>query len=81
MNGIDPARARPDDLKKLRRSIGVAFQDAALFNSMSVEAGHSSMPIWRTSFYRGGAKCVALREMLNSVPVNCTIIAIGIYRY
>lgn len=37
VNGIDLAKSRPSDLKKLRRSIGVAFQDAALFNSMSVE--------------------------------------------
>jgi phospholipid/cholesterol/gamma-HCH transport system ATP-binding protein len=37
VNGIDPARSKPADLKKLRRSIGVAFQDAALFNSMSLE--------------------------------------------
>ena len=37
VNGVDLANCRPRDLKKLRRSIGVAFQDAALFNSMSVE--------------------------------------------
>ena len=37
VNGIDPANCRPKDLKRLRRSIGVAFQNAALFNSMSVE--------------------------------------------
>jgi phospholipid/cholesterol/gamma-HCH transport system ATP-binding protein len=37
VNGVDLATARPKELKKLRRSIGVAFQDAALFNSMSVE--------------------------------------------
>ena len=37
VDGIDPARSRPSDLKKLRRSIGVAFQNAALFNSMSLE--------------------------------------------
>ena len=29
--------AKPAELKNLRRSIGVAFQNAALFNSMSVE--------------------------------------------
>jgi phospholipid/cholesterol/gamma-HCH transport system ATP-binding protein len=37
VNGIDLATSSQKDLKKLRRSIGVAFQDAALFNSMSVE--------------------------------------------
>jgi phospholipid/cholesterol/gamma-HCH transport system ATP-binding protein len=37
VNGVDLANCRPRDLKKLRRSIGVAFQNAALFNSMSVE--------------------------------------------
>src|SRR5258708_37601395 len=37
VNGSDIASSRPKDLKKLRRSIGVAFQNAALFNSMSVE--------------------------------------------
>src|SRR6202045_4312804 len=37
VNGVDLANCRPKDLKKLRRSIGVAFQNAALFNSMSVE--------------------------------------------
>jgi phospholipid/cholesterol/gamma-HCH transport system ATP-binding protein len=37
VNGLDLATCTPTDLKKLRRSIGVAFQDAALFNSMSVE--------------------------------------------
>jgi phospholipid/cholesterol/gamma-HCH transport system ATP-binding protein len=37
VNGIDIGRCAPKDLKRLRRSIGVAFQDAALFNSMSVE--------------------------------------------
>lgn len=37
VNGVDLANCMPRDLKKLRRSIGVAFQDAALFNSMSVE--------------------------------------------
>jgi phospholipid/cholesterol/gamma-HCH transport system ATP-binding protein len=37
VNGIDPAASRSSDLKKLRRSIGVAFQNAALFNSMSLE--------------------------------------------
>jgi phospholipid/cholesterol/gamma-HCH transport system ATP-binding protein len=37
VNGVDIASCQPRELKKLRRSIGVAFQNAALFNSMSVE--------------------------------------------
>lgn len=37
VNGINLARASKKDLQSLRRSIGVAFQNAALFNSMSVE--------------------------------------------
>ena len=37
INGIDLASCTPRDMKKIRRSIGVAFQNAALFNSMSVE--------------------------------------------
>src|SRR6202140_4870533 len=37
VHGVDIANCRLEDLKKLRRSIGVAFQNAALFNSMSVE--------------------------------------------
>ena len=37
INCTDLATATANDLKKIRRSIGVAFQDAALFNSMSVE--------------------------------------------
>jgi phospholipid/cholesterol/gamma-HCH transport system ATP-binding protein len=37
INGVDIASCTPRELKKLRRSIGVAFQDAALFNSISVE--------------------------------------------
>jgi phospholipid/cholesterol/gamma-HCH transport system ATP-binding protein len=37
VNGIDLANCKLRDLKKLRRSIGVAFQDGALFNSMSLE--------------------------------------------
>jgi phospholipid/cholesterol/gamma-HCH transport system ATP-binding protein len=36
VNGIDLASSAQKDLQKLRRSIGVAFQNAALFNSMSV---------------------------------------------
>jgi phospholipid/cholesterol/gamma-HCH transport system ATP-binding protein len=37
VNGIDVATSVKEDLKKVRRSIGVAFQNAALFNAMSVE--------------------------------------------
>jgi phospholipid/cholesterol/gamma-HCH transport system ATP-binding protein len=37
VNGTDIASCMPKDLKKVRRSIGVAFQNGALFNSMSVE--------------------------------------------
>lgn len=36
VNGIDLATSVKKDLRKVRRSIGVAFQNAALFNSMSV---------------------------------------------
>jgi len=44
VNGMDIANCVPKDLKKLRRSIGVAFQDAALFNSMSLE-DNVSLPL------------------------------------
>src|SRR5271165_709379 len=37
VNGVDLAKCTPKHLKKLRRSIGVAFQDGALFDSMSLE--------------------------------------------
>jgi len=37
VNGVDLAKCTPSEMKTVRRSIGVAFQDAALFNSMSVE--------------------------------------------
>jgi phospholipid/cholesterol/gamma-HCH transport system ATP-binding protein len=37
VNGVDLANCTPGELKRVRRSIGVAFQNAALFNSMSVE--------------------------------------------
>src|SRR5690348_7034039 len=37
VKGTDIARCSAAELKKLRRSIGVAFQSAALFNSLSVE--------------------------------------------
>jgi phospholipid/cholesterol/gamma-HCH transport system ATP-binding protein len=37
VKGIDITRCSVAELKKVRRSIGVAFQSAALFNSLSVE--------------------------------------------
>jgi phospholipid/cholesterol/gamma-HCH transport system ATP-binding protein len=37
INEIDLANGSPGDLKKFRRSVGVAFQSAALFNSLSIE--------------------------------------------
>src|SRR5580704_687976 len=37
VNGVDLAKCTPSELKKIRRSIGVAFQNSALFNSLSVE--------------------------------------------
>jgi len=37
VNGVDLANCSPGDLKKFRRSVGVAFQNAALFNSLSIE--------------------------------------------
>jgi phospholipid/cholesterol/gamma-HCH transport system ATP-binding protein len=37
IKGVDISRCSGAELKKLRRSIGVAFQSAALFNSLSVE--------------------------------------------
>ena len=37
VKGIDITRCSPAQLDKVRRSIGVAFQSAALFNSLSVE--------------------------------------------
>ena len=37
IKGVDITSCSGADLKKLRRSIGVAFQSAALFNSLSVE--------------------------------------------
>src|SRR5215468_10840160 len=37
VKGIDINHCLPAGLKKLRRSVGVAFQSAALFNSLSVE--------------------------------------------
>ena len=37
VKGVDITRCSPAELKKLRYSIGVAFQSAALFNSLSVK--------------------------------------------
>src|SRR5246127_569191 len=37
IKGTDITRCSQADLKKIRRSIGVAFQSAALFNSLSLE--------------------------------------------
>jgi len=37
VNGVDLAKCTLREMKKVRRSIGVAFQNSALFNSMSVE--------------------------------------------
>jgi len=37
VNGVDLAKCTGRELKRVRRSIGMAFQNAALFNSMSVE--------------------------------------------
>ena len=37
VKGIDITRCSKSELKRVRRSIGVAFQSAALFNSLSVE--------------------------------------------
>jgi phospholipid/cholesterol/gamma-HCH transport system ATP-binding protein len=37
VNDIDLAISSPGDLGKFRRSVGVAFQSAALFNSLSIE--------------------------------------------
>jgi phospholipid/cholesterol/gamma-HCH transport system ATP-binding protein len=37
VKGTDIARCSPAELKKVRLSVGVAFQSAALFNSLSVE--------------------------------------------
>src|SRR5258708_6563491 len=37
VNGVDLASSTAKEMKNVRRSIGVAFQDGALFNSMSVE--------------------------------------------
>ena len=37
VKGVDITRCSPAELKKVRHSIGVAFQSAALFNSLSVK--------------------------------------------
>jgi len=37
IKGVDITRCSPAELKRLRRSIGVSFQSAALFNSLTVE--------------------------------------------
>src|ERR1700720_1912753 len=37
VKGVEITRCSESELKKLRRSIGVAFQSAALFNSLTVE--------------------------------------------
>src|SRR6266849_11196228 len=37
VKGMDITRCSPSELKKIHRSIGVAFQSAALFNSLTVE--------------------------------------------
>jgi phospholipid/cholesterol/gamma-HCH transport system ATP-binding protein len=37
VKGIDITHCSKSELKKVRRSIGVAFQSAALFNSLSIE--------------------------------------------
>jgi phospholipid/cholesterol/gamma-HCH transport system ATP-binding protein len=44
VKGIDITRCSPAELKKVRRSIGVAFQSAALFNSLSV-ADNVALPL------------------------------------
>lgn len=37
VNDIDLTNCSPADLRKFRRSVGVAFQNSALFNSLSIE--------------------------------------------
>jgi len=44
VNGVDLATSSQKDLKRVRRSIGVAFQNPALFNSMSVE-DNAALPL------------------------------------
>ena len=44
VRGVDINRCSPEDLKRIRRSMGVAFQECALFNSMTVEE-NVSLPL------------------------------------
>ncbi len=44
VNGIDLENCSPGDLRKFRRSVGVAFQSTALFNSLSIE-DNISLPL------------------------------------
>ena len=44
VKGVDITRCSPVELKKIRHSIGVAFQSAALFNSLSV-ADNVALPL------------------------------------
>jgi phospholipid/cholesterol/gamma-HCH transport system ATP-binding protein len=44
IKGVDITRCPPGELKRVRRSIGVAFQSAALFNSLSV-ADNVALPL------------------------------------
>jgi phospholipid/cholesterol/gamma-HCH transport system ATP-binding protein len=44
VRGVDINRCSPEELKKLRRKIGVAFQEAALFNSLST-ADNVALPL------------------------------------
>jgi phospholipid/cholesterol/gamma-HCH transport system ATP-binding protein len=44
VKGVDISRCSPAELKKFRHSIGVAFQSAALFNSLSV-AENIALPL------------------------------------
>jgi phospholipid/cholesterol/gamma-HCH transport system ATP-binding protein len=44
VKGVDITRCSPAELKQVRRSMGVAFQDAALFNSLSV-ADNVALPL------------------------------------
>jgi len=37
IHGVDINRCPPQELKRIRRTMGVAFQEAALFNSLNVE--------------------------------------------
>src|SRR5215831_1062120 len=37
IQGIDINHCSPQELKQIRRTMGVAFQESALFNSLSIE--------------------------------------------